>query len=496
MDLLKQCQTWSEQEEYEKIIETLTSIPIEERTVDLTMELARAYMYVGPEEDKEGLERGLELLLPIKEEMQENPRWQYRVGYAYFYLNKEALAFSYLKKAALHWPKDKHLAEMLDYCRRAMSLPAFEKSFREKTQLAWCAFAEREAKIRALVDKDKHQAENEALIALVRESLDLVFDDISFEVGFNGTQYELILSAEGDRVRLFALDYFAKRAPQSVLAHWNILVGRRGLQSIALDVQDIQISGDDVQVQVEKTEDNHIGLTFYCEKLLPAYAKEEDLVWWILANLTDQYLGELTAMAYIEGFEVVTTPLSDEAVLLSALPDKLEKLGLPLINDPAQLLENFSMYELEPDENPDADWRFDTVVGSTNCYPLLQGYFENDNTVMQELYDDGVAAGFLIYPLEELQDETDSNRVFDFRESLENYLEETCGEDIVYLTGGATGVYCGYIDFIAWDLIAVLQAAEEFFKKHSLAYAAFHTFVREAETVGVYPSEEPSGILN
>ena len=47
--------------------------------------------------------------------------------------------------------------------------------------------------------------------------------EISFEMGFNGEKYELILTPEGDKVKLFELVYFQKHAPKEMLKHWNIL---------------------------------------------------------------------------------------------------------------------------------------------------------------------------------------------------------------------------------------------------------------------------------
>ncbi len=48
----------------------------------------------------------------------------------------------------------------------------------------------------------------------MEETLNLVFDEISFEMGFNGEKYELILTPEGDKVKLFELVYFQKHAPK------------------------------------------------------------------------------------------------------------------------------------------------------------------------------------------------------------------------------------------------------------------------------------------
>ena len=41
MDLLKQCQQWFEQDEAQKVIDTLEAIPAEERTPELTVSWPR-----------------------------------------------------------------------------------------------------------------------------------------------------------------------------------------------------------------------------------------------------------------------------------------------------------------------------------------------------------------------------------------------------------------------------------------------------------------------
>ena len=49
------------------------------------------------------------------------------------------------------------------------------------------------------------------------------------------------------------------------------------------------------------------------------------------------------------------------------------------------------------------------------------------------------------------------------RDQLEQAIEARCGEGIVTFTGGATGTCYGYLDFIAWDLRTLLDAAVEVF---------------------------------
>ena len=57
--------------------------------------------------------------------------------------------------------------------------------------------------------------------------------------------------------------------------------------------------------------------------------------------------------------------------------------------------------------------------------------------------------------------------------------------------GGATGLYCGYLDFIAWDLPSVLTAAQAFFKGSDLPYAHFHAFRRDVGCVPLLDEKEP-----
>ena len=148
-----------------------------------------------------------------------------------------------------------------------------------------------------------------------QETLNLVFDEISFEMGFNGEKYELILTPEGDKVKLFELVYFQKHAPKEVLEHWNILVGRQPIRNIGLRTEDgWDISGDDVQIWLEEQGENSFAISAYCEKLLPMLREAEGRVWWMLTTLTDQVLGEISHMWYIDSFDVLEEPKAEPSI--------------------------------------------------------------------------------------------------------------------------------------------------------------------------------------
>ena len=495
MDILKQCQKWHENNEHHKIIEALEGI--EERTPEMDSQLARAYNNEADHRTPEGramLKKAIALLKPHEEYFEGDYYWNFRMGYSYYYLDQEGRALRYFEKALEARPDDEDTMQLIDGCKKGISLPQFSDCFRERTEDWWETFAEMEAELRQMMDEDKDHTRGAELVAQMQETLNLVFDEISFEMGFNGEKYELILTPEGDKVKLFELIYFQKHASKEVLEHWNILVGRQPLQNIGLRTEDgWNISGDDVQIWLEEQGENSFVLSAYCEKLLPMLREAEGRAWWMLTTLTDQVLGEISHMWYIDDFNVLEEPKAEQSFLLSQLPDKLKEKGANLSTDPEAYLNSYLGYKMEPNKDPEADWRLDVIAGSTNCVPLINGYLNADNDFMDALHADGAVAGFFCYPLDTLREEEGTDKIFDFRDKLEEVFTTGDGPEVLTLTGGATGLFCGYVDFIAWDIREALRMAKEFFENSEIPWATFHTFRREAGTVNLKtpPEEEP-----
>ena len=501
MDILKQCQKWHEEDKHLKIVDALEAIPAEERTPEIDMELARAYNNLADPSEPEGrklLHQALELMQSHEEELGDTYSWNFRMGYAYYYLDQEGRALRHFEKALELHPGDdpklntrQDMEELIDSCKKGISLPQFSECFRERTEDWWETFAEMESELRQMMDEDKDHTRGAELVAQMQETLNLVFDEISFEMGFNGEKYELILTPEGDKVKLFELVYFQKHASKEVLEHWNILVGRQPLPNIGLRTEDgWNISGDDVQIWLEEQGENSFAISAYCEKLLPMLREEEGRAWWMLTTLTDQVLGEISHMRYIDSFDVLEKPKAEPSFLLSQLPDKLREQGLELSTDPEAYLESYLGYKMEPKQDPDADWRLDVMAGSTCCVPLINGYLNADNDFMDDLHADGAVAGFFCYPLDTLREEEGSQKIFDFRDKLEEVLTGGDGSEVLTLTGGATGLYCGYVDFIAWDIQEALNMAKEFFEGTDIPWAIFHTFRREAGSVSLKQQDD------
>ena len=213
MDILKQCQKWHEEDKHQKIVDALEAISAEERTPEMDMELARAYNNLADSSEPEGrklLHQALELMQSHEEELGDTYSWNFRMGHAYYYLDQEGRALRHFEKALELHPGDdpklntrQDMEELIDSCKKGISLPQFWECFRERTENWWETFAEMEAELRQMMDEDKDHTRGAELVAQMEGALNQAFDEISFEMGFNGEKHELILTPEGDKVKLF-----------------------------------------------------------------------------------------------------------------------------------------------------------------------------------------------------------------------------------------------------------------------------------------------------
>ena len=113
--LLQQIEQWNANDEEQKIVDAILEIPEEERTVELKGLLARAYNnmeeYIFAEE----------ALLSIEEESREDTLWYFRLGYAYYYLNRLEEAQKAFERSLELNPGDEDTEEFIRLCKTGES---------------------------------------------------------------------------------------------------------------------------------------------------------------------------------------------------------------------------------------------------------------------------------------------------------------------------------------------------------------------------------------
>ena len=98
-DLEKELDILHKQDKNQEIIDIITSLPKEELDYNILGKLARAY------NNSNQCEKGLEVLLSLKDEGENDSLWNFRVGYCYYYSEKAKENPDYLEKAKKYFEK-------------------------------------------------------------------------------------------------------------------------------------------------------------------------------------------------------------------------------------------------------------------------------------------------------------------------------------------------------------------------------------------------------
>jgi tetratricopeptide (TPR) repeat protein len=109
--LLEQLETWHEQDEYEKIVDAVQEVPVEERDYELVNHLGRAL------NNLERYEEAVAQFLTVAEEGADDPLWQYRIGLAYYYLEQYDKAEQAFERSDELEPGDEDTLEFLEWIR-------------------------------------------------------------------------------------------------------------------------------------------------------------------------------------------------------------------------------------------------------------------------------------------------------------------------------------------------------------------------------------------
>lgn len=499
-EILAKIEKLNEQEDYGKIMDLIENLPEAEQTPPVLCELARAFNNAAVREDTdeidtELLKAAVNVLESIENKFPENDHLlNYRMGYALFYLDRVGNALKRFNKALTGKPNDEDTEQFIKRCIDKLTLPVYKRNFAQRIEDGWDKFAAGEEKLRRLITE---KAGSEEIIDYCHELLSDTFVDFCYELGFNGEKYDLILSPEKNKFMLYLFDAFKKKAPASVTEHWNILLGRQpASEKFELGFLGERFSLSEVTVRIERSDEgcNIIGYSEKLSRLMKDDKKDESL--WIFDLLLDMTLGEIVNMRYVDTIDLAPQPF--EGISLLKLPEEMKKrFGEKEDWDSVEsYLDTVSGYELKPREFAEDEYptpRLDSFVCFSSVPQLLFDYFNNEPQTVNKADNDGVAAGFIFFPVYVFEEDGNAKRgekILGFRDELQSYIENKAGESCVFI-GGASGADNCYLDFLAWDIRKVLDAAVEFFAEQDIVpWAFYQSFRTDIGAVGLMPNDD------
>lgn len=481
---------------YMDIIELLESAPDGDRTPRLVSELARAYNNLDTE-DGGNFGIAIDLLESVRGELEDDPLWNYRMGYAHYYIGEEGYALRYFRRSLELDPGEEDAGSYIRSCLSVLQCPTFNGDpFAYRVREAWERFSGGEEKLRSMIDETRGNG-----MEAVEYAADLLapaFADPHFELVHKGRKYELVFSAEGIKSRLFALSYFVRRAPRGLRTNWDFTVGRQpaangGFRFAGEDGED-RLHPDDIRCWLDWDGTGSCTVYIWCPDRTAASASADEELYWRFTLMLDYAIGEVTAINHVNGLEVLDSPRDGGGLKLDELlPEFSRRLGSTVqeLLDPGSVSENSVAYDMKPKD--EGRIRDDVINGDTCLTYLLADWYSGSSRIMDEMHRDGITAGFFDWPLDGFDAGGRTRGNLDFRDRFAEALTRAAGPDAFTCIGGATGTGDGYMDIIAWDLRAVLDAARILTADMSeIAWCGFHVF--RPEVGGLYiKGEEPTG---
>ena len=442
----------------------------------------------------------------------------------YRLLDQEPKALEYYQRL-LEFDENDEMNELakenINLCILGLSKPHFQKSFKQRVEHVWKLFEEQEETIRQLHDQyetigDEGEAEEfycNKVLPVIKKIFTIAIENPYFDSKKENGKYHLYLSTMGFYFRIPLYAYFIDKMPKSLHQYWNIEFGLPMKKELKMSIDETVIEGNEFSFWVEEINEE-LSVSVFSEKLVPSIKENKIRAYIKVLQLLMETLGEVAVARLKEiqdvRFELLIQPpktkssifsnlftrgkksSENQEITLFELKETLEQKGYVVSNNLEEYLQLTYSYENEPEEMGD-DWKFrDDIKYSTSRMPQLEWDYEDNNTnIFDIFYGMGVVAGFLSLPTENFLegDMVSGEQLEELIDKLLAYIEENAGSDVITIIGRSMGMYCMYIDFIAWDINAVLETAHNFFKETEFDWVNYHSYRAGTNLIRLYENK-------
>ena len=433
-ELMKQIDEWHKAEKHQEIIDALEQIPEAERDFETTSLLARAYNNI------EEYAKAAELLESVKEEGAEDERWNFRMGYAQYFLNNYREALDYFSKARELNPEDEDTLSFIRQCNMALPLTRRVKEF-------WNWFVENEEKLSGMMNP-KSMEEADAFMEFISKGTNLISEDMHFNIGGD---HEFTFSVEGWPDLFIIYPYIISCMPECLKGKWKFFPFNPGkVGSFAYRVHDTDVDMGKIMVKASYDEKReNFNIRYYDKNLCTLPEENSDGNFHVILELV---LGEGVSFKYVNGIERASG-IEEGMIALSGLRQHIEETvkshGHEFFENPKDV---YTGYQLTPKESDEL--RFDVIVGSTCLDSIVADYYHGSTEIFDHADGFGVQALYMVF-----QNGVGEDNILNFRHDLEDRITEEILEpgNLGVITGGATGTEYSYIDLFVYDLRAFVK---------------------------------------
>ena len=371
----------------------------------------------------------------------------------------------------------------VEVCKRGLSQPTIEKPFRVRADEVWAALEAQATELEDAFDSVTDADEVEKRLAAILEPVSASWWRL--DVSAEDDRIKVEISPNGWRLECFPILEFLRRVPESLADRWTFTAGRARRDDTSFETfmaGNEVLSADDVLIWPEPHE-GMWRLLVYIEDFKGTEERARIECFQAVRALIDRTVGEAARLRRADAITLVPKAPSGEGLTLSEfrefLFEKAPECRRMTLKDYAWLPHEYGM---RPDTRPGAPLLADVTEGITHCPPLGYLYGQGKSIGMDALGAAGACAGFLFL---DVKDDAEGlapkkDRRIKARKTLEARLRGL-GDGYLDVVGYASGVRYEYLQFIAWDLSAVLECASAAFEElDDVVEAGFHTYLRDA----------------
>lgn len=496
LTLLEQCRRWNKEGQYSDVIEALEKAP--RRSAEQTVELAWAYVNGTQEENdkqhRKAMLKAVKLLEPLRtvEKFRTGYLWNLTMGCALTGLRRDTQALPYLEEASDLADREPAVDALCTNCLQRISRPVFRKNYLQRAREVWQRFSSVEGELYAILLQDDGWNETTRVLETITEIFQGAMENATFSLRLENGKGVIRMHTEGNRARMQQGHILLQLVPQELLERWTFRIGRKNTLPAVTNLSNKSYTSDDVEVWVSNGPKNGLSIGLYSEAL---EQESPETRYAVLDQLVFGVLGELSYLEYGQKWKMLDSPKKQFPVSLTQLPCRLKAMGLDHPETVEELLEQVKVSHHTPTKMP-TKLRDDVYYQETHCPELYQEYIQKRDYTVGGLYGDGALAGYFAVPLTEetakacYQDETRRQEVVQKLWALGKAIAEKAGPAAVSVEGVAMGVCYGYVDMIAWDVDAMMDAATAVLGESTCPCGYWQTFRQDAYVVLVYGEEE------
>ena len=412
-ELMEQIDEWHKAEKHQEIIDALEQIPEAERDFETTGFLARAYNNI------EEYAKAAELLESVREEGAEDERWNFRMGYAQYFLNNYREALDYFSKARELNPEDEYTLSIIRQCNMHLPLTRRVKEF-------WNWFVENEEKLSGMMNP-KSMEEADAFMEFISKGTNLISEDMHFNIGGD---HEFTFSVEGWPDLFIIYPYIISCMPECLKGKWKFFPFNPGkVGSFAYRVHDTDVDMGKIMVKASYDEKReNFNIRYYDKNLCALPEENSDGNFHVILELV---LGEGVSFKYVNGIERASG-IEEGMIALSGLRQHIEETvkshGHEFFENPKDV---YTGYQLTPKESDEL--RFDVIVGSTCLSSIVADYYHGSTEIFDHANGFGAQALYIVF-----QNGAGEDNILNFRHDLEDRITEEILEpgNLGVITGG------------------------------------------------------------